>query len=197
MNNFRKRILLLLVLTINSILNIMNSFFNALTHCEFIKLLIFFCCCYILGPEKWPELFPMASGHRQSPVNISTDSTTRGSTLQQPLKWSYVPGNTKSLINPGYCWRVDFNGEGSELTGGPLGSDVFQIEQFHCHWGCSDGKGSEHTVDGLSYSGELHLVHWNTTKYTSFDEAAKHHDGLAVLGVFLKVSTKNLMIFQL
>lgn len=49
------------------------------------------------------------------------------------------------------------------------------------------GKGSEHTVNGVSYSGELHLVHWNQTKYPTFDEAAKHHDGLAVLGVFLKV----------
>lgn len=131
----------------------------------------------------------MASGHRQSPVNINRDSTTRGSTLKQSLSWKYVPSNTKSLVNPGYCWRVDVNGEGSALSGGPLASDVFQLEQFHCHWGCSDGKGSEHTVDGLSYSGELHLVHWNQTKYPTFDEAAKHHDGLAVLGVFLKVKS--------
>lgn len=49
-------------------------------------------------------------------------------------------------------------------------------------------SGSEHTVDGLSYSGELHLVHWNTTKYPTFEAAAAHPDGLAVLGVFLKVS---------
>ena len=57
--------------------------------------------------------------------------------------------------------------------------------------GCSDGKGSEHTVDGVSYSGELHLVHWNKTKYPTFNEAAKHSDGLAVLGVFLKVGISD------
>lgn len=34
---------------------------------------------------------------------------------------------------------------------------------------------------------QLHLVHWNTTKYKTFAEAAKASDGLAVLGVFLKV----------
>lgn len=51
----------------------------------------------------------------------------------------------------------------------------------------SNNLGSEHTVDGESYSGELHLVHWNQTKYPTFSEAAKHPDGLAVLGVFLKV----------
>lgn len=34
---------------------------------------------------------------------------------------------------------------------------------------------------------QLHLVHWNT-KYPSFGEAASQPDGLAVVGVFLKVS---------
>jgi hypothetical protein len=34
----------------------------------------------------------------------------------------------------------------------------------------------------------LHIVHWNSTKYKSFKEAAGHPDGLAVLGVFLKVN---------
>ncbi|KAL5280001.1 CA2 family protein [Megaselia abdita] len=140
------------------------------------------------GPQNWSKLFPQASGHRQSPVNIESLKTQRGSQLTdaKPLNWKYVPENTKSLVNPGYCWRVDVDGNGSELSGGPLGDNLYKLEQFHCHWGCSDGQGSEHTVDGLSYSGELHLVHWNTTKYPSFGEAAKHPDGLAVLGVFFK-----------
>lgn len=105
------------------------------------------------------------------------------------------PNNTKtpgislqSILISGYCWRVDVDGTGSELTGGPLGDNIYKLEQFHCHWGSSNGKGSEHTVDGAAYSGELHLVHWNTTKYPSFGEAAAHPDGLAVLGVFLEVS---------
>lgn len=51
--------------------------------------------------------------------------------------------------------------------------------------------GSEHTVDGRSFSGELHLVHWNTSKYNSFQEAAGREDGLAVLGVLLMVSVNS------
>lgn len=73
------------------------------------------------------------------------------------------------------------------LTGGPLGTDLYKLEQFHSHWGCTDDKGSEHTVDGISYAGELHLVHWNTTKYETFAKAASAPDGLAVLGVFFEV----------
>lgn len=76
----------------------------------------------------------------------------------------------------------------SELRGGPLGSDVYKMQQWHCHWGARNGEGSEHTVDGRSFSGELHLVHWNTSKYNSFQEAAGQEDGLAVLGVLLMVS---------
>lgn len=34
---------------------------------------------------------------------------------------------------------------------------------------------------------QLHLVHWNCEKYDSFSDAAAQPDGLAVLGVFLKV----------
>lgn len=147
------------------------------------------------GPEKWGELFPLARGKRQSPIDISTQSTTKGSELAQPLQIKYVPENTRSLVNPGYCWRVDVNGKDSELTGGPLGEDKYVLEQFHCHWGSTDAKGSEHTVDGQSYAGELHLVHWNQTKYESFAEAARHPDGLAVLGVFIKVGVENNSFF--
>ncbi len=42
----------------------------------------------------------------------------------------------------------------------------------------------------ISFPGELHIVHFNT-KYPSFAEASKFVDGLAVLGVFIKVSRKS------
>lgn len=42
---------------------------------------------------------------------------------------------------------------------------------------------------------QLHLVHWNTSKYNTFAEAAKASDGLAVLGVFLKVSNHSSLYY--
>lgn len=46
--------------------------------------------------------------------------------------------------------------EFSELTGGPLpGDDKYVLEQFHCHWGAVDNEGSEHTVCGRRFSGEV------------------------------------------
>lgn len=44
----------------------------------------------------------------------------------------------------------------SDLSGGPL-SNKYKVEQFHCHWGCDNGEGSEHTVDGKAYAGEVKI----------------------------------------
>lgn len=35
---------------------------------------------------------------------------------------------------------------------------------------------------------QLHLVHWNSDKYSLFEEAVMEDNGLAVIGVFLKVN---------
>ncbi|CAO2579949.1 Carbonic anhydrase 3 [Lemmus lemmus] len=75
------------------------------------------------------------------------------------------------------------------LRGGPL-SGPYRLRQFHLHWGSSDDHGSEHTVDGVKYAAELHLVHWNP-KYNTFGEALKQPDGIAVVGIFLKIGREK------
>jgi len=138
------------------------------------------------GPNTWAERFPDAAGERQSPVDIDTSVAASDATLvDNPLTWSYSPDCCMRIVNTGYGWRVDVNGETTELKGGPL-SEAYKLEQFHCHWGPNSSEGSEHTVDGKAYAGELHLVHWNCEKYDSFKEAAGNSDGLAVLGIFFE-----------
>ena len=39
-----------------------------------------------------------------------------------------------------------------------------------------------------NFSLQLHLVHWNTTDFRTFEDAVKSEGGLAVLGVLLAVS---------
>nr|BAU68125.1 carbonic anhydrase [Nasutitermes takasagoensis] len=143
------------------------------------------------GPFTWAKNYPTAAGIRQSPVDIDTALATSDSSLEsKPLRWKYVPQNTRTIVNSGHGWRVDVDSEGSELVGGPL-EGTYKLQQFHCHWGSSSDKGSEHTVDGQSYAAELHLVHWNSSKYADCGEAADYPDGLTVLGVLLKVGAKN------
>lgn len=42
-------------------------------------------------------------------------------------------------------------------------------------------------VNSLSTLFQLHLVHWNSTKYENYKKASVGETGLAVIGVFLKV----------
>ncbi|KAK9497300.1 hypothetical protein O3M35_004644 [Rhynocoris fuscipes] len=139
------------------------------------------------GPSTWASKYPLAAGSRQSPVNIDRKFVTSDTSLSaNGLSWKYGDNNAYRIVNTGYGWRVDTNAQGTELKGGPLAA-VYKLEQFHCHWGSSNDHGSEHTVDGKCYAAELHLVHWNSDKYRSFNEAACQPDGLAVLGIFLEV----------
>lgn len=44
-----------------------------------------------------------------------------------------------------------------------------------------------HIIMGVCVFLQLHLVHWNSDKYSLFEEAVMEENGLAVIGVFLKV----------
>lgn len=44
------------------------------------------------------------------------------------------------------------------LSGGPLDGE-YELWQFHAHWGDCNEKGSEHTVKGKMYSGEVIYLH--------------------------------------
>lgn len=143
------------------------------------------------GPHTWADSFPAAKGLRQSPIDISTNECVNDPDLNQTaLTIQYDPSRTQFAANVGYGWKVQIDGEGSVLEGGPL-KDKYRLEQFHFHWGRNEKCGSEHTVDGKSYPGEVHLVHWNADKYASFGEAASKEDGLAVLGTFLEIGDEH------
>lgn len=60
--------------------------------------------------------------------------------------------------------------------------------QMHFHWGGAalEISGSEHTIDGLRYAAEIHVVHYNS-KYESYDIAKDAPDGLAVLAALIEV----------
>ncbi|XP_051970512.1 carbonic anhydrase 2-like [Xyrauchen texanus] len=142
------------------------------------------------GPLKWFESFPIANGPRQSPIDINPNGASYDSSLK-PLQLKYDPSTSLDILNNGHSFQVTFadDKDSSTLKEGPI-SGTYRLKQFHFHWGASDDMGSEHTVNGKCYPAELHLVHWNT-KYQSFEEAVNKPDGLAVVGVFLKVDADN------
>ncbi|XP_069159516.1 carbonic anhydrase-like [Procambarus clarkii] len=75
------------------------------------------------------------------------------------------------------------------ISGGGL-PGAYTFTQFHFHWGKNVNEGSEHTINGAKFPGELHMVHYKT-EYGSLAEAVSHADGVAVLGILLEVVTAD------
>lgn len=138
----------------------------------------------------WQE--PLAvPGDRQSPIDIVVRKSVFDSKLK-PLATKYDPKTCQQIWNNGYSFLVEYDDttDNSTLKGGPL-QNQFRLCQFHFHWGECNSWGSEHTVDRRLFPAELHLVHWNAEKYNLFEEAIAEENGLAVLGVFLKIGKRH------
>lgn len=86
-------------------------------------------------------------------------------------------------------WTTTAIGEVPHVSGGNLGGE-FAFAQFHLHWGKKNNRGSEHTINGKTFPAELHLVHFNT-KYDTIGDAVAQEDGLAVLGIMLKIASED------
>nr|QFP92278.1 carbonic anhydrase [Archivesica packardana] len=142
------------------------------------------------GPHTWAVIYPDAAGQAQSPIDIDTTETIFESDLAAtPMSVNYKPEDRFTASNTGASFKVNINNV-SELRGGPL-NGCYRLEQFHLHWGSCDDHGSEHTIDGKTYAAELHLVHWNCSKYSSFSEAVAEPDGLAVLGIMIQSGAEH------
>ncbi|XP_048886730.1 carbonic anhydrase 7 isoform X1 [Brienomyrus brachyistius] len=143
------------------------------------------------GPSAWHKDYPVARGNRQSPIDIVPSEAQFDPTLP-PITLVYDTCTSLSISNNGHSVVVEFDDEDGRavIRGGPLES-VYRLKQFHFHWGGTGSCGSEHTICGKTFASELHLVHWNATKYKSFGEAVAAPDGLAVLGILLEIGDEH------
>ncbi|XP_042293720.1 carbonic anhydrase 5A, mitochondrial [Sceloporus undulatus] len=139
----------------------------------------------------WQSPITIPGGSRQSPINIQWRDSVYDPHLK-PLEIRYDPATCLHMWNNGYSFLVEFEdtADKSIITGGPLENN-YRLKQFHFHWGAINEWGSEHTIDCKVFPAELHLVHWNCCKYESFEEALMEDNGLAVIGVFLKLGANH------
>ncbi|XP_074850561.1 carbonic anhydrase 9-like isoform X2 [Carettochelys insculpta] len=143
---------------------------------------------------QWQSSFPDCGGQRQSPIDIDTNSTVFGHELQPIVLAGYNldPSERLSLRNNGHTVVLKLPGS---LTIASGYSQEYRAKQLHLHWGSPEGPGSEHTVDGRRYDGELHMVYYNPS-YRSFEEAMRQPGGLAVLAAFLQVGPEDNVHYQ-
>lgn len=121
------------------------------------------------GPTHWGEAAPpwglCESGSRQTPVDVPT------TVMPGPyagLAFAYQP-SPLSVLNNGHTIQANYEA-GSKIT---LDSTDYALLQLHLH------AHSEHTLAGVSYPLELHLVHKSAA------------GALAVVGLMIQAGPEN------
>lgn len=142
--------------------------------------------------SAWGNDFPICNGQRQSPIDIVTNSAVFDDNLPVvDRNIFYQPPTTMSVSNNGHSITVGFDAGAYTINDLKLLPFPAKAAQYHMHWGTANSTsftpGSEHTVDGKQYFGELHVVHYNT-KYPNIGAAINQSDGLAVFGWFIDVT---------
>ncbi|XP_077967033.1 uncharacterized protein LOC120343427 [Styela clava] len=150
------------------------------------------------GPSSWSEEAPACGDDAQSPVDIQTNEVLIDPNLRMLKLQGYgqhLDGG--EVLNNGHTVKLNFPANKTFiLSGGGMGENKYRALQLHIHWatpGSTDG--SEHTVNGGHYPAEMHIVHIKEP-YTSVGQVKDMSDGLAVLGVFLKVGNSKNVHFE-
>ena len=113
------------------------------------------------GPDDWKKVSPHCSESYQSPISIDYTNVKKNPNFKAlSFKCDNQDGKVSGmLINNGHAPTlkiIKFWGTAT-ITEGPLGNSVYRLEQLHFHFGCENNKGSEHTVNGNAYSGEVRM----------------------------------------
>eukprot|EP00794_Sanderia_malayensis_P007157 gene7153-7964_t len=149
------------------------------------------------GPLKWSYLAPQCAGKYQSPINIVTADAEKKS-ISSPLLFDIMddksdPSKAANLmvrgkfINNGRAlgFKVMNNDTSVKLSGDVVGRNMYTLRQYHFHFGCEGEMGSEHSLDGVRYPGEIHFL-FSNDKYKTRKQAEKKRDGFAAIAVFLR-----------
>ncbi|KAF1743103.1 LOW QUALITY PROTEIN: hypothetical protein MXB_1862 [Myxobolus squamalis] len=145
------------------------------------------------GPNNWSKYYPICNGSNQSPIPLQAEQNKASTKFLKIIKLDTSQSNGLlygSLVNDGHSFGmlIDENRSDIKITGGPLDDQTYALSLFNIHFSCDNKEtASEHSMDGLKYSAELHFVFYNK-KYENFQSSIDKSDGLTVLAFFIKVA---------
>uniref|UniRef100_A0A8C9WVB4 Carbonic anhydrase VIII n=1 Tax=Scleropages formosus TaxID=113540 RepID=A0A8C9WVB4_SCLFO len=141
---------------------------------------------------EWGLLFPQANGDYQSPINLNSREAFYDPTLLQTrLTSTYIMCRDCEVINDGRTLHIMLKSK-SVVTGGPLPSQhEYELHEVRFHWGKENQRGSEHTVNFKAFPMELQLIHWNSTLFSSIEEALGHKHGVLIVALFVQIGKEH------
>lgn len=146
----------------------------------------------ISGPDFWgrvnPEWVLCSKGKKQSPIDIKPRDLLFDPSLKHIHMDKHKIGGT--LINSGQDIKLiidEPNQHYVNISGGPL-SYKYRVSEIIIHFGSIDSLGSEHTIDGESFPGEVQIIAYNTDIYGNMTQAVYSSHGIAILALLIKVA---------
>ncbi|MXQ81843.1 hypothetical protein E5288_WYG004854 [Bos mutus] len=140
----------------------------------------------VLDEKHWRLQYPDCGGTRQSPIDLKMKKVRYNPSLRALNLTGYgLRQGEFPMTNNGHTVQISLP---STMRMTTSDGTQYLAKQMHFHWGgaSSEISGSEHTVDGMRYIIEIHVVHYNS-KYGSYEEAQNEPDGLAVLAALVEV----------
>ncbi|KAH3761579.1 carbonic anhydrase 7 [Pelomyxa schiedti] len=151
----------------------------------------------VRGPARWYEVYPAcgtgAAVEHQSPINIDSFSTVHDASLSEPFVFGYKDNVAFNVSNVAYSILVDGQIPMDFTFVGPRDlQTTYKLISFHFHWHDSTLEGSEHTIDGVKYPLELHLVHIRSD-FADLHEAllSGEANALSVVAVLYTIGEPN------
>lgn len=131
----------------------------------------------------------MTTGRRQSPIDINPDLLLYDpGLLPLELEGDQVSGR---LVNTGRGIEFRIETENSvTIRGGPL-SYEYTMSNITLHYGRENSRGSEHTINGFQFPGEIQLYAYNSQLYANWSEAQHEANGLAAIAVLIALAENS------
>uniref|UniRef100_A0A0K0DF09 Carbonic anhydrase n=1 Tax=Angiostrongylus cantonensis TaxID=6313 RepID=A0A0K0DF09_ANGCA len=129
-----------------------------------------------------------ALGRYPSPIDIVPVITVFDERLQNAeFRVEYHSTGEFYATNTGDALRLIREGNDSELAISFLPEEQYHLDMLTWHWSTEPMNGSEHTIGGVGYAGELHLIHRNT-RFSTMEMALKQPNGMLAIAIFLNES---------
>ena len=106
------------------------------------------------------------------------------------LKTASLPVNTFSSSSSSFSSSMPHSSHSNSsisISGGPL-SYEYTLHDILFHYGRSDDRGSEHTINETSFPAEVQLYLYNSQLYNSWEESVNQPNGLAGIAVLVQLA---------